>query len=159
MGPMSKSVAGILAWAFTLFHPHVTMAAGNVSIDADNMEIIDAEHKTIFRGNVVAKRPTDTIKSDEMTVFSSDQKQIDGTTKSVTDHVDAQGNVTINTRDAVILGEWANIDMLHDHMVVGGNVVLTQGTSVVRGQKLDVDLKTFHLNMAGGRVNGNFTPN
>jgi len=133
-------------------------AAGNVNVEADAMEIIDAEHKTVFRGNVVAKRPTDTIKADEMVVVSADQKQTDGTTKSVTDHVDAKGNVVINTRDALIVGDWAKFDTINDKLVVGGDVKLTQGNSVVRGKKLDVDLKTFHLNMSGGRVSGSFVP-
>jgi len=133
-------------------------AAGNVDVEADSMEIIDTDHKTIFRGNVVAKRPTDTIKADEMVVSSTDQKQSDGTSKSVTDFVDAKGSVSINTRDAVITGDWCKFDVLHDKLLVGGNVKIVQGQSIVRGQKLDVDLKTFHLQMSGGRVSGSFAP-
>lgn len=134
-------------------------AAGNVDVEADTMEIIDAEHKTIFRGNVVAKRPTDTIKADEMTVLSTSQKQTDGTMKTVTDHVDAKGNVMILARDATITGDVAKFDVLHDQLVVNGDVKVVQGTSVVRGHTLNVELKTFHLNMTGGRVSGSFVPN
>lgn len=134
-------------------------AGGTVEVEADSMEIIDAEHKTIFRGNVVAKRPTDTIKADEMTVLSTSEKQPDGTMKSVTDRVDAKGSVTILARDAHITGDWAKFDVVHDQLLVGGDVKVVQGSSVVRGQKLNVDLKTFHLNMTGGRVSGSFVPN
>ncbi len=155
MGYVVKVAAVVLGSVMAISHAH---AAGNVNVEADAMEIIDADHKTIFRGNVVAKRPTDTIKADEMTVVSTDQKQSDGSMKSVTDHVDAKGNVTINTRDALIVGDWAKFDVLHDQLLVGGDVKLTQGTSVVRGKRLDVDLKTFHLNMTGGRVSGSFVP-
>jgi lipopolysaccharide transport protein LptA len=133
-------------------------AEGTVDVEADSMEIIDADHKTIFRGNVVAKRPSDTIQADEMIVSSSDQKQADGSTKSVTDFVDAKGNVTIKTRDAVITGDTAKFDVLHDKLMVGGEVKVVQGQSVVRGKKLDVDLKNFHLQMSGGRVAGSFVP-
>jgi len=133
-------------------------AEGTVDVEADSMEIIDADHKTIFRGNVVAKRPSDTIQADEMIVSSSDQKQADGSTKSVTDFVDAKGNVTIKTRDAVITGDTAKFDVLHDKLVVGGEVKVVQGQSVVHGKKLDVDLKNFHLQMSGGRVAGTFVP-
>jgi lipopolysaccharide export system protein LptA len=151
--------ASLMACLVALAAAASARAAGNVNVEADAMEIIDAEHKTIFRGNVVAKRPNDTIKSDEMVVLSVEQKQPDGTTKSVTDKVDAKGNVTILTRDAVIVGEWAKIDVIHDQMVVGGaDVKLTQGTSTVHGTKLAVDLKTFHINMTGGRVSGSFVP-
>ena len=150
-------VAGlVLALPLQLHHAG---AAGTVDVEADSMEIVDAEHKTVFRGNVVAKRPSDTIKADEMVVSASDQKQSDGTTKSVTDNVDAKGNVSIITRNALITGAWAKFDVIHDQLLVGGDVTVTQGTSVVHGQKLNVDLKNFHLQMSGGRVNGSFAPN
>jgi len=159
MGTVNKAWVMMVGAVLAMSNGHVAHAAGNVNVEADSMEIIDAEHKTVFRGNVVAKRPTDTIKADEMTVVSADEKQPDGTMKSVTDHVDAKGNVTINTRDAVITGDAAKFDVVHDQLEVDGTVKVVQGTSVIKGQKLNVDLKTFHLNMAGGRVNGNFTPN
>ena len=133
-------------------------AAGTVDIDADSMEIIDSEHKTIFRGNVVAKRPNDTIKADEMVVTSSDEKQADGSTKNVINFVDAKGNVTITAHNAVITGDTAKIDVQHDQLVVGGDVKVVQGQSVLHGKVLNVDLKTFHLQMSGGRVNGSFVP-
>ena len=159
MGTLNKALVMVVGTMLAMSNSHVAHAAGNVNVEADSMEIIDADHKTVFRGNVVAKRPTDTIKADEMTVVSADEKQADGTMKSVTDHVDAKGNVTINTRDAVITGDSAKFDVAHDQLEVDGTVKVVQGTSVIHGQKLNVDLKTFHLNMAGGRVSGNFTPN
>ena len=134
-------------------------AAGTVDIEADSMEIIDADHKTIFRGNVVAKRPTDTIQADEMVVSSSDEKQADGSNKSITSFVDAKGNVTIKARDAVITGDTAKFDVRHDQLVVGGDVKVVQGQTLLRGKVLNVDMKTFHLQMSGGRVNGTFVPN
>ncbi|MEP6827869.1 MAG: LptA/OstA family protein [Aestuariivirga sp.] len=138
---------------------HAAQAAGAVDISADNMEIIDAEHKTIFRGNVVATRVTDTTKSDEMTVTSGDEKQADGSVKNVTKTVDCQGNVNITTKSAVISGDWCKLDVLHDKLMVGGTVSLVQGATVIKGKQLDVDLKTNHLQMSGGRVSGNFVPN
>ena len=134
-------------------------AANAVDVSADNMEIIDAEHKTIFRGNVIAVRPSDTTKSDQVTVTSGDEKQSDGSTKSVTKFVDCQGNVNITTKTATITGDWCKLDVLNDKLVVGGNnVTLTQGQTVINGKQLDVDLKTNHLNMTGGRVKGSFVP-
>ena len=160
MGVSNKMAAVILGSLLAFpFGLGPARAGGSVEVEADSMEIIDAEHKTIFRGNVVAKRPTDTIKADEMTVLSTSEKQPDGTMKSVTDRVDAKGNVTILARDAHITGDSAKFDVVHDQLLVGGDVKVVQGTSVVRGQKLNVDLKTFHLNMTGGRVSGSFVPN
>lgn len=152
---VAAAVTGMLSLPLFRLPAH---AAGNVDVEADSMEIIDADHKTIFRGNVVAKRPSDTIKADEMVVSSSDQKQSDGSSKSVTDFVDAKGDVSINTRDALITGDWCKFDVLHEQLVVGGNVKVVQGQSTVHGQKLNVDLKNFHLQMSGGRVTGSFAP-
>ncbi|MBG1232946.1 LptA/OstA family protein [Aestuariivirga litoralis] len=147
--------AGFVSFAGMKLPAH---AASSVDVEADQMEIIDAEHKTIFTGNVVAKRPSDTIKASSMVVTSSDQKQADGTMKNQTDFVDAKGDVTVVTKNAVITGEWAKFDVQNDSMVVGGNVKLVQGTSTVLGQRLQVNTKTNRLQMSGGRVSGSFLP-
>ena len=153
---LSSTLAALIGIACQITH---AQAAGAVDVSADTMEIIDAEHKTIFRGNVIAVRPSDTTKSDQMTVTSADEKQTDGSTKSVTKFVDCQGNVNITTKTATIIGDWCKLDVLNDKLVVGGaNVSLTQGQTVINGKQLDVDLKTNHLNMTGGRVKGSFVP-
>ena len=155
-----KKTTTLLALMVVLVCPHNLYAASAVDVSADSFESIDAEHKTIFRGNVVAIRPTDTTKSDEMTITSGDEKQADGTTKNVTKFVDCKGNVSITTKDATITGDVCKLDVLRDKLVVTGLVVtLTQGTTVLKGKQLDVDLKTNHIQMTGGRVNGNFVPN
>jgi lipopolysaccharide export system protein LptA len=138
--------------------PIAAYAAGEVTVEADQMEIIDAQHQTIFRGNVIAKRPTDQIKSDEMVVTSSDQKQEDGSTKTVTEILDATGGVVITTQTQTITGSKAKFFVTKDKLEVTGNVVVTQGTSTIRGTHLNVDLKTNHLTMTGGRVKSSFTP-
>ncbi len=133
-------------------------AAGNVEVEADQMEIIDAEHKTIFTGNVISTRPSETIKADEMVVTSTEVKQTDGTTKTVTDRVDAKGNVTIRTKSQIITGAKAIFHIQQNTLEVMGDVRVTQGTSNVRGEKLNVDLNTNRLQMSGGRVKGSFVP-
>ena len=133
-------------------------AGGSVDVESDQMEIIDAEHKTVFTGNVVARRPTDTIKADKMIVTSSDEQQSDGTTKTVTKYVDATGNVSIVTKGAVVTGDWAKFDVAANLVTVGGSVKLNQGGATVTGQHLEINTKTNHLQMTGGRVSGSFVP-
>ena len=133
-------------------------AASNVEVEADRMEIIDSEHKTIFTGNVVSTRPSETIKSDEMVVISADVKQKDGTIKTVTSRVDAKGNVTITTKNQVITGGVAVFHVQKNTLEVDGNVLVVQGQSTVKGEHLNVDLDTNHLQMSGGRVKGSFVP-
>ena len=133
-------------------------AAGNVEVEADQMEIIDAEHKTIFTGNVISTRPSETIKSDQMVVTTADVKQPDGSMKSVTDKVNATGGVTIKTKSQIITGAAAIFNVQANTLEVMGNVHVTQGESKLTGEKLSVDLNTNHLQMSGGRVKGSFVP-
>lgn len=133
-------------------------AAGNVEVEADQMEIIDAEHKTIFSGNVVSTRPSETIRSDEMIVTTSEVKQTDGTTKTITENVDAKGHVVITTKTQKITGDWAKFKIQTNELEVGGNVLVVQGESKLKGDRLVVDLNTNHLQMSGGRVKGSFVP-
>ena len=68
---MKFKVVGLAIIFGAALHVNAARAADNVNIEADQMEVIDAEHRTIFMGNVVAVRPKDSIKSDVMVVFSS----------------------------------------------------------------------------------------
>lgn len=136
----------------------VAYSAESVLIDADSMEVIEAEHRTIFKGNVVATRPTDKIVADQMIVTTAEQKQSDGTVKTITNFLDAKGHVTITTATQTIKGDWAKFYLQEDRLEVGGNVSVVQGKSTVRGTKLTINLKSNHLQMSGGRVRGSFVP-
>ncbi len=129
-----------------------------VEVEANEMEIIDADKQAIFRGKVDAVRGTDHIKSDLMTVYYADVKQADGTSKSQVSKLDATGNVTITTRKQTITGEWARMDVLANTLVVGGHVKLVEGKTTLQGEKLNVDLTTDRTLMTGGRVKGSFVP-
>jgi lipopolysaccharide export system protein LptA len=129
-----------------------------VEVEANEMEIIDADRQAIFRGKVDAVRGTDHIKSDLMTVYYADVKQADGTSKSQVSKLDATGNVTITTKKQVITGEWAKVDILANTLLVGGRVKLVEGKTSLRGEKLTVDLNTDRTLMTGGRVKGSFVP-
>jgi lipopolysaccharide export system protein LptA len=156
-----KTIGPILVAILLIVMPFRTATAKeavNVEVEADQMEIIDAEHKTIFSGNVISTRPSETIKSDQMVVTTTDVKQTDGSTKSVTDKVHATGNVTIKTKSQLITGTTAIFDVQANTLQVMGNVHVTQGDSKLTGEKLVVDLDTNHLQMSGGRVKGSFIP-
>jgi lipopolysaccharide export system protein LptA len=155
---MKFKVASLAIILSATFHMNAAHAGDAVNVEADQMEVIDAEHRTIFKGNVVAVRPKDSIKSDVMIVTSSDVKQPDGTMKSVTDLLDATGNVVITTKTQTITGSSAKFYIQKDKLEVTGNVILVQGTSTIKGTHLNVDLKTNHLQMTGGRVQSSFVP-
>jgi lipopolysaccharide transport protein LptA len=133
-------------------------AADSVQIDADSMEVIDAEHRTIFKGNVVATRPTDKITSSQMVVTSEDQKQPDGTMQTVTTFIDATGGVVITTDSQTITGDAAKFNIPADRLEVTGNVRVVQGKTTVNSKKVVINLKTKHLQASGGRVHVGFVP-
>ncbi|MBL8788919.1 MAG: hypothetical protein JNM45_00380 [Rhizobiales bacterium] len=132
--------------------------AQNVDIESDEMEIIDADKRAIFRGNVIARRTSETIKTPEMVVDYVEVKQPDGTTKSEVDTMDCKGPVTITTDTQTITGDHAIFHMRKDELIVTGNAKVVQGKTVLNGPQLVADLKTKRTVMKGGRVKGSFVP-
>jgi lipopolysaccharide export system protein LptA len=130
----------------------------SVNIEAGEMEIIDADKRAIFRGDVVAKRSSETINAQEMTVEYIDVKQADGSSKSEVNTMDCTGGVTITTPTQVITGNRAIFKVRKDELVVTGNVKVVQGKTVLRGPELLANLKTKRTVMKGGRVKGTFVP-
>lgn len=129
-----------------------------VTIEADQMEILDAEKRAVFTGNVDATRGNVNLKSSELTVTYAEVKQADGTTKTDATNLDARGAVTIKTPRETITGDWAKFDPQANKLVVGGAVKLVQGSTVLTGKELRADLDTNKVEMTGGRVKGSFLP-
>ena len=132
-----------------------------VEVEANEMEIVEADKQAIFRGLVDAVRGDEHIRSDTMTVFYSDVKQADGTTKSQVSKLDAVGNVTVTTSKQLITGDWAKMDVQANTLVVGGKVKLVEGKTTLQGEKLNVDLNTKRTLMVGTaqtRAKATFVP-
>ena len=129
-----------------------------VDIEADKMEIIDADKKAVFTGNVHAVRGDTVLTSAAVTVTYAEVKQTDGTIKTDATDIDARGNVVIKTRKETITGDWAKINPQTNKMVVGGHVKLVQGATVLTGPELHADLDTNKIEFTGGRVKGSFLP-
>jgi lipopolysaccharide export system protein LptA len=149
------AVAAVLASAATGLAETKTTP---VNIEADRMEILDAEKKAVFTGNVVATRGKVTMRSAALTVLYAEVKQADGTSKTDATSLDAKGDVKITTPRQTITGDWAKFDPQANKLVVGGNVKLVQGATVLTGRELHADLNTNKMDMTGGRVKGSFLP-
>ena len=130
-----------------------------VNIEANEMEIRDADKKAVFRGDVDATRGDTNLKSDELTVTYAEVMQADGSTKTDATDLDAKGHVKITTPRETITGDWAKYAPQTNKLVVGGNVKLVQGSTVITGTELHADTKTNKVEMKGGRVKGSFLPN
>lgn len=154
-----KTILALAAAAPMLLHAGEAAAAERrVDIEANQMEIFDADKKAVFHGNVNAVRSDVTLKCDELTVKYDDVKQPDGTTKTDATDLDAKGNVRIKTARETITGDWAKFNPQSNELVVGGNVKLVQGSTVLTGNQLKADLDTDKVQMTGGRVKGSFLP-
>lgn len=152
---MMLALAASTGFAF----PHAAMAQQeSVDIESNEMEIIDADKRAVFRGDVIAKRSTETIRAKEMLVDYVEVKQADGSMKSEVDTMDCKGPVTITTDTQKITGDHALFHIRKDLLVVTGNVTVTQGKTVLKGPEMHADLKTKRTVMKGGRVKGSFVP-
>jgi lipopolysaccharide export system protein LptA len=135
------AAALMLAGAGTI-RAETASAPAAVDVSANEMEILDAEKKAIFRGAVDATRGTTNLKADALTVTYADVKQPDGSTKTDATDLDARGNVTIKTPRETITGDWAKFDPPANKLVVGGGVKLVRGDTVLTGDELRSDLNT-----------------
>ena len=131
----------------------------DVDIEANQMQVLEDEHKAIFTGKVDAKRGNVRLNSEKLIVHYIDTAKPDGSKKTEVTHLDAKGSVVIVTKGQRITGQWAKMDVKANKLVVGGDVVVRQGQTIVRGKKLHVDLNTNKSQMTGGRVKGSFLPN
>lgn len=129
-----------------------------VIIEADRMEIIEAEKRAIFTGKVDAKREDVHLTCNRLVAVYSEVKQSDGSTKNEVTHLEAEGSVTIVTKNQTITGEWAKMDVEADKLIVGGKVKVVQGQTILEGELLNVDLQADKSEMTGGRVKGSFVP-
>ena len=160
---MTTRFAAAFAAALVLMsagHLHAQTASEPTPVDisANEMEILDADKKAVFRGAVDATRGTTNLKADTLTVTYAEVKQADGTTKTDATELDAKGNVTIKTPRETITGDWAKFNPQTNKLVVGGAVKLVQGATVLSGNELRADLNTDKIQMTGGRVKGSFLP-
>lgn len=130
----------------------------NVDVEADSMEVLEAEKKAVFTGNVSAERTGTRLNSDLMVVNYAEVVQADGSKRTDVTMIDAKGNVQITTARQVITGDRAILDVAGDLLTVTGNVVVKEGNTVVTGAKLTADLKAKTSSMTGGRVKGSFVP-
>jgi lipopolysaccharide export system protein LptA len=130
----------------------------NVDVEADSMEVVEAEKKAVFTGNVSAVRTGTRLNSDLMVVNYAEMVQADGSKRTDVTIIDAKGNVQITTARQVITGDRAILDVAGNLLTVTGNVMVKEGDTIVRGTKLTADLKAKTSSMTGGRVKGSFVP-
>lgn len=146
-----------------------------IQIDADSLDVFDQEQRAVYKGNVIVKQGETTMKAAKVTVYydrrggqamsaAAAAAPADGDNNNTTlKKVDAEGGVTILSRDQVATGDRGIYDRTTDIVTLTGNVTLSKGENVTRGQRLvynvGTGIATMEAGSAGGRVSSSFTPN
>ncbi len=152
-----------------------------VNIDADKLDYFDKDQKLIYTGDVVAVQGESTLKASVLTIFLQKDAQGQGGATAPTPnpapagganvgpaagssvkHMEADGPVTLISKDQVGTGNHATYDKAENKVYLTGNVTLSQGTNVTQGDHLIYDLTTGQAQVFSGttnaRVKSVFTP-
>jgi len=128
-----------------------------IQIEADRLEVHDAEKYAIYKGNVNVRQGETLLKTAALRVYYASEAGAAQGGASI-DRIEAEGGVIVKTKDQTATGETAVFRMATQVVTLSGNVVLTQGENILKGDRLSVDLKTKQAKIEGGRVQTILTP-
>ncbi len=128
---------------------------GPIEINADALEVLQAEHKAIFTGRVVAVQGDVKLTSEKMTVFykgnpaggadKADKKEAKpaaATEKNSIEKIIVEKNVFLSTPEETASGDNGIYDVEHHKIFLNDNVVLTKDKNVLKGEHLVYDFET-----------------
>lgn len=146
--------------------------SGNAPIDisADELEVLDAESRAVWRGNVEAVQGNNRLRAPVLNIFYSRSgaggQPVPGAGGGQISRMEAEGPVYYVTPDQNARGDRAVYEAGSNTVVMTGNVVLVQGRNVVQGDRLTIDTLTNKATLVSnstgraqpGRVRGVFYP-
>lgn len=142
-----------------------------IQISSDKLDVLQAEHKAIFTGNVIAVQGTSTMRAAEMVVFYTDSTSTPeaggaGGPQGIT-RIEAMGSVVYTTPAETAQGDKAVYVVATNTIdLTGANVTLTREKNVLKGTALTYNMDTGRSVLTGGgavggkptRVQGLFVP-
>jgi lipopolysaccharide export system protein LptA len=134
---------------------------GPIDVTADQLEMVDAQHLAIWRGNVEALQDGNRLVADVLNVYFSGKTTPApgappppaptasaggalGSDWGDVQRLVADGHVFYVTKDQTARGDHAVYEAAPDTIVMTGEVVLVQGQNVVKGDRMTIDVKTNH---------------
>jgi len=140
-----------------------------LNIDAGKLDYFDADHKLVYSGSVIVTNGPSTLKASRITIFLDAKGAAGvapaegGTSNDRVKHIDADGPVTLVSKDQIGTGDKGSYDKAENKVYLTGNVTLTQGDNIVKGDRLVYDVTTGVASVQGGaaqggRVRSTFTP-
>lgn len=142
-----------------------------IKIDADRLDVFDAEKRATFTGNVVAVQGETTLRCSALNVFY--EQSAAGATGAAQPQanaaegdnnirkLDCQGPVTVVSGAQTATGQHAVFDRVSNTVTLTGNVLLSQEKNVQQCDRIVYNLDTSVANCIarpGGRVQGVFVP-
>jgi lipopolysaccharide export system protein LptA len=138
-----------------------------LDVDAKAIDVLDANGKAIWTGDVRVTQGTMKLNADTITVFYSRSKK--GGNPTI-ERLDAQNNVKLVTPSETATGRYGIYDVAQKTITLVGGVVLTKGENILHGQRLSIDLDSGRSKLdgagtpaapgqpatTGGRVTGRF---
>ena len=179
---MNRLTAGLLcAASLTLGAPataQMAQGSGPIDLSANSLELVDAQHLAVWRGDVDAVRGTNRLRSDILNIYfngkpgedsasASSQGAAPGRNWGKVDHMVAEGHVYYVSPTQNARSDHAVYEMAPDTITMTGDVIVVQGQSVIHGEKLIIDVRSGHATMAAaedsrapsGRVRAVIYPN
>jgi lipopolysaccharide export system protein LptA len=134
---------------------------GPIDVTADKLEMVDAEHLAIWRGNVEAVQNGSRLVADTLNVYFAGKSSTPakpsktagpggasiGQDWGAVQRLVAEGHVFFVSQDQTARGEHAVYEMQPDTITMTGDVVVVQGDNVVKGDKLVIQVKTGHADI------------
>ena len=160
-------------------HPAPIFGAGSgpIDISADELEVVNAENRAVWKGNVEAIQGMNRLRTPLLTVFFAKTAPAPGAAPASApatpgglgagfgsiQRMEAEGPVYYVTPQQNARGDHATYEAALNQIVMTGNVVLVQDKNVVQGDRLTIDTVTNHSTLvsnaqtrAGKRVRGVF---
>ena len=154
-------VLALFALSAGAAHAQLASGKGPIDVTADQLEMVDAQHLAIWRGNVEAVQNGNRLVSDVLNVYFSGKSAPGaapappasthaptaggaGADWGDVERLVADGHVFYVSSDQTARGEHAVYEAAPDLITMTGDVVLVQGKNVTKGDKLVIEVKTNH---------------
>jgi lipopolysaccharide export system protein LptA len=152
-------------------------SGGPIDISANELEVIDADRRAVWKGNVEAKQGESRMRTPVLNVFfapkagggsapAASTGGVAGQDWGAIERMEAEGPVYYVTPTQSARGDHGTYIAASDTITLTGNVVVSQEKNVLQGEKLVIETKTGRSTMvstaqgrnANGRVRGVFYP-
>ncbi len=153
----AASIACIAAPAFA----QIGKSGGPVDIESDQLQVVDAERKAVFSGNVDAQQGDSRLKSRILTVYfgakpatavGASTGEALGSSFGEIERLVAEGDVLYLTPTERARGDVGVYEMKTDQITLTGGVVVTRGDNIIKGDRMVIEVATGKTTISSNAV-------